>query len=538
MPKSRSRGSKLRTSVLSLPSTSSIMGTRIMTMSATSPLVGSRITHTSQENYVEVSSVLKKAPSSAKVDSIITGTNLSSDLNTPEIRFDDFAFLSDTVKHDDSVNTEEVLFHELENTNNNCSKGGDSLTEASSSIDKYSLLDMSPGIRDTLQGDQLEESMDLNDYTFGLNDSGYAENFDTVPLVYSQTSAITQHQPAVADLFINELGAPNYIKNEIAYSDSHPQLPWSPPQLLISDDDLNFTIPPDILEQMENLLPDPLSGENLLTDASQNATDLDMYLGTHGDMLSEVIEESGILSSDLEQFQFQEDQSSLAINDASSVLPASIQSQEEIVYRQSTSYLSGLTQTPREIDYNTVETLQRIETVEPSSSQVFHTHLPSQTSKPAAASKRHRRSTKKPVRFRDEYAAKEVISEESSDEEVKIKRPRNNKSVIRKQETFILKEEELEVFDTPSSLNNTFENSAKDLTEEEKYHRIRNLNNLASKRCRQKRKASLKQMEKQLDELQEKNENLRRKHDALLKLKERLQPFVYKVIAQGLSVKK
>jgi len=61
------------------------------------------------------------------------------------------------------------------------------------------------------------------------------------------------------------------------------------------------------------------------------------------------------------------------------------------------------------------------------------------------------------------------------------------------------------------------------LTDEEKYNRIRIMNNLASRKCRQRRKNDLKQTEIEIGELENKNKLLKAKEAELIKQRDRMK---------------
>lgn len=61
------------------------------------------------------------------------------------------------------------------------------------------------------------------------------------------------------------------------------------------------------------------------------------------------------------------------------------------------------------------------------------------------------------------------------------------------------------------------------LTEKQKYHRIRSLNNEASKRCRQKRKIKIKDLDVEEKELMKRNEELKEQHAEIERQRDRMK---------------
>ena len=75
-------------------------------------------------------------------------------------------------------------------------------------------------------------------------------------------------------------------------------------------------------------------------------------------------------------------------------------------------------------------------------------------------------------------------------------------------------------------------NCLNDLSNEEKYIRSRKQNNLASKRCREKRKANLEKMSDELKTLEERNKVLSDKVIKLTALRDEFQKFVNNFLFQ------
>lgn len=75
-------------------------------------------------------------------------------------------------------------------------------------------------------------------------------------------------------------------------------------------------------------------------------------------------------------------------------------------------------------------------------------------------------------------------------------------------------------------------NCIEELSYEEKYFRSRQQNNLASKRCREKRKAKYQEMGKELKILEERNKVLKDKVAKLTALRDQFKKFVNEVLFQ------
>jgi len=78
---------------------------------------------------------------------------------------------------------------------------------------------------------------------------------------------------------------------------------------------------------------------------------------------------------------------------------------------------------------------------------------------------------------------------------------------------------------------------ARGLTDEEKYRRTRKLNNLASKRCRDKRKGKLSELEVEEQQLREVNEDLKQKVAVLTARKEKMKALMEKVFTKSVQAR-
>lgn len=126
--------------------------------------------------------------------------------------------------------------------------------------------------------------------------------------------------------------------------------------------------------------------------------------------------------------------------------------------------------------------------------------------------RRERRCSKKPARFRDVIYLDEDMGTQVTD------------MVKHKPEETIASESSV----APTKRGNCL----KDLSNEEKYIRSRKQNNLASKRCREKRKANLGKMLDELKTLEERNKVLSEKVVKLTALRDDFQKFVNNFLFQ------
>ncbi|XP_071551410.1 uncharacterized protein [Panulirus ornatus] len=130
---------------------------------------------------------------------------------------------------------------------------------------------------------------------------------------------------------------------------------------------------------------------------------------------------------------------------------------------------------------------------------------------------RQRRSARKPVRFRDSDAFDESVT--TTDLNITVEYPGEQTG---SGDTTTRKEDKL---------------LQRELTDREKYHRIRVLNNEASKRCREKRKKTMKEMEEEMFTLEERNQKLKEKEAALRRLRDKLQAFVSEFFSKQFASK-
>jgi len=73
------------------------------------------------------------------------------------------------------------------------------------------------------------------------------------------------------------------------------------------------------------------------------------------------------------------------------------------------------------------------------------------------------------------------------------------------------------------------------LTDEEKYHRIRVMNNEASRKCRQKRKQKTQNMEQEITELEQKQISLKAREAELTKMRDRMKALYYEFLKRKMT---
>lgn len=534
------------------------------------------------------------------MDSILAGTDHMSELNTPDIKFEDFDFQGGkptSSYNRGNVNVESSPATLEPTVGVVCSQDDDSLlVEGPTTGAAYALFDMSPGSRDLLQAlspssqddlraDQHEQRINLEEYqepastlnvssdvttyndcifTNPIQELDYCMQETLIPVEGCATNPIQELDYCMQETLIPVGGCAQPAQLEML--DTHN----NPPQLSISEGDLEFSIPKNLLEQMESLFPEeqaiessPIQSSNVCT------TELDMYLGQQGfnsDLLSESLEQSGLLDDELESFVCED-----TCNDNfSKVHPNSLMPNSDVV-QPSRLLVNQTNIAPQVVQPNTVDLkpvslptevaepsafiltqdfLSTPVTIHPSSSATLHdetdfkTPFIVNTSSTGAVpktpvkkrqpqedttpeiypAKRQRRASRKPLRFRELYTDEDFTdsasNESFADQESQLWTDTSDIDI---------KNVDVDV-DAAGSSNISAKRrprgSVEELTEEQKYHRIRILNNEASKRCRLKRKATIKETEAQMEELENRNLQLREKHEALKQLKDKLQAFV------------
>ena len=73
------------------------------------------------------------------------------------------------------------------------------------------------------------------------------------------------------------------------------------------------------------------------------------------------------------------------------------------------------------------------------------------------------------------------------------------------------------------------------LSEEEKYHRLRIINNEASRKCRQKQKLKYLNMEQEIIDLENKQKSLKAKYAELIKAREKMKALYYELYISATS---
>ncbi|XP_064084735.1 uncharacterized protein LOC135200227 [Macrobrachium nipponense] len=521
-----------------------------------------------KKNHLQESSVLKENPLSLVMDSILTGTDLMSDLNTPDIKFEDFDFHSGNPTSSynrGNVNVESSRDAMEPSVGVVCNQDDDSLlVEAPTTGVAYTLFDMSPGSRgllealspstqEDLHADQQEQRINLEEY----QESASTLNVRSDVITYNDgifTNPIPELDHCMQETLIPVEDCPQPAQMEMLVTHNNP------PQLSISEGDLEFSIPQNLLEQMESLFPEEQAIESSLIQSSNVCTtELDMFLGQqdfNSDLLSESLEQSGLLDDELSSFVCEDtcndDFSNIHINslmpnsDAvqSSIAPQVVQPNTldlepvglpaEVAERSTFLLTKDFLSTPvtihpavsatfnNENDFKTTFIVNASSTGAVPKTPVKKRQHQEDTTPVINPVKRQRRASRKPLRFRELYTDEDFTdsgsSESFADQESRLWTDPSDIDI---------KNVNVDVASSSNvSARRRSRGSVEELTEEQKYHRIRQLNNEASKRCRLKRKLTVKQMEAQMEELVKRNLVLREKHEALKQLKDKFQGFV------------
>nr|XP_045620969.1 uncharacterized protein LOC123772086 isoform X1 [Procambarus clarkii] len=445
----------------------------------------------------------------AAVDNFIPGS--SSDLNTPEIKFNEKFSGTHTYSYSDSN-----MQVETETASSVGADFSNSLNSAPYPSSSMAFFDLSPPPADgNSQSDQVEDLFELDGSTTqcdSVKDSNCFISATSEPSLCRPKRLLSPSDFLVS---ASEQKSSTQVNtsstNFQPIFDPVPSMPWN-------DD---FEIPPDILEQMCKLLPD----SDLPDNGNPSSTELDMYLGEQ-DLLSGALDKAGILDqeefevappSEAERFA----KSELPTEGAKAISQVSIQQDQLNVPQGQTSghwlgsdsaekpelpsRMDGCNSMSRALKYETVEGFEVLVASPSPASGVSNESTASSSVGPIRGT-RQRRNSRKPLRFRDTVPCDDLgITQEM---ELPVASPSEPVATISGHTTRHGRRSLLE------------------LTEQEKYQRIRELNNMASKKCRQKRKATVKEMEEQLVTLKARNDQLKKKEANLRKLRDKVQMFV------------
>ncbi|XP_063604965.1 uncharacterized protein LOC134780267 isoform X2 [Penaeus indicus] len=399
-------------------------------------------------------------------------SHTSGDLNTPDIKLEDFTF--------DGTHEEPIHNDSMEVSSTSWNQDGDFFMgeQHSPPSDGTAYFDSSPG---ELQGD-LENRVCLTKYTMNKDTDGDALQptpVSTSGLLDTLASTTVNIDPCSAEsLPTSDTHCQNNGTGFVHNPSSHGQQHHNSSIPVSSTSDTDFEIPADILDQINNLLPDSLMEGDILGDnETATSTELDMMIGQETpDLLLGAIQNSG-LSHELDNLV----ESQIVKDEFQSEWASQFVTKEDLFTMDTALLLSPSTASP-----NRRAVVAPGEPSKPEQSSLSSPAMPSlKPDSTVLSGSRPRRTSKKPVRFED-HGDDAIVSMDTD-----------------------FSEEPVASTSTYTATGRRARQSLQNLTEKEKYHRIRHLNNEASKRCRQKRKLRIKDIEAEEKELLERNEMLK-----------------------------
>ncbi|XP_047478139.1 uncharacterized protein LOC125031443 isoform X2 [Penaeus chinensis] len=394
-------------------------------------------------------------------------SHTSGDLNTPDIKFEDFTF--------DGTHEEPIHNDSMEVSSTSWNQDGDFFMgeQHSPPSDGTAYFDTSPG---ELQGD-LENRVCLTKYTMNNDTDGDALQptpVSTSGLLDTLASTTVSRDPCSAESLPTsathcQINGTGFVHNPSTHGQQHhhSSIPVS------STSDTDFELPADILDEINNLLPDYIWGDN----ETATSTELDLMIGQEApDLLLGAIQNSG-LSHELDNLV----ESQIVKDESQSEWSSQLVTKEDPFTLDTALFLSPSTASP-----NGKAVVAPGEPSKPEQSSLSSPALLSlKPDSTVLSGSRPRRTSKKPVRFEDHSDDASVNMDTDFPEEPVASTSSYTVSGRRARQ------------------------SLQNLSEKEKYHRIRHLNNEASKRCRQKRKLRIKDIEVEENELLERNEKLK-----------------------------
>ncbi|XP_037798583.1 uncharacterized protein LOC119593698 isoform X1 [Penaeus monodon] len=407
----------------------------------------------------------------------------SGDLNTPDIKLEDFTF--------DGTHEEPIHNDSMEVSSTSWNQDGDYFMgeQHGPPSDGTVYFDSSPG---ELQGD-LEKRVCLTKYTMDKDTDGDA--LQPTPVSTSgllDTLASTTESTDPCSAVSLPTSATHFQINETDFGHNpsthgqqhHSSIP------VASTSDTDFQIPADILDQIDNLLPDSLIWGDNEVDTS---TELDMMIGQQApDLLLGAIQNSG-LSHELDNLV----ESQIVKGESQSEW--SFVTKEDPVPKDASALLSS----PSTASLNRRAFVVPGSPSKPGQPSLSLPTVPSlKPDSTVLSGSRPRRTSKKPVRFED-----------------------HGDDASENMDTDFL-EEPVASTSSYTVTGRRSRQSLQNLSEKEKYHRIRHLNNEASKRCRQKRKLKMKDIEAEESELLERNEELKRQLALVEKQRDRMKKLI------------
>ncbi|XP_042223996.1 uncharacterized protein LOC121867919 [Homarus americanus] len=477
----------------------------------------------------------------------------SCELNTPDIKFDEILD-GKTIYSFSSCNMEV-----------NCEPAHGCPTTLEDDSKSMVLFDLSPLPSVTSPQCDQEDQQDIcrEEQIMKPQDCiDVASDLSTLMPSTTNTLLCHPHPPLSPSDFLNSHERSSFTQDSGTVNLSAPFLSDAlPPQ----DLENNLEISPEIMEHINKILPHSLDIDEL----NANTTYLDMFLGNSDDLLNSAMQESGLLDTEMNNGlgrPCEGDASALPqlpTEGAKSVYqghdtPVN-QNSLSIESFLNTSHVTALSQT---VGTESVWPLQEPQISSPSVGEfegllapspcVESLVLPSTPLSSGAAGVAHsnistvrvtrqRRSSKRPARFRDTVPLDDCLTTDllGLDLTQESLEPLASTSGYT---TSPRKRKKSEALEEPLASTSGYTTSPKRtrqsntcLSEEEKYRRIRVLNNEASKKCRQKRKESMKDMEGTVVLLEEKNKKLKAKEAALTRLRDRFQSLVHETFTKRLK---
>ena len=141
---------------------------------------------------------------------------------------------------------------------------------------------------------------------------------------------------------------------------------------------------------------------------------------------------------------------------------------------------------------------------------------------PSTSTSKRQRTIQKPARYRD--TGEKYLSTSTSKRRKTAKKPARSTNTT----------ESLNKYQEPRSI---VEEKKIKLTDEEKYHRIRSMNNEASRKSRQKQKQKEINREQEINELEQKNTSLKSRETELTKMRDRMKALYFELLKRKVTPK-
>lgn len=441
----------------------------------------------------------------------------AADLNTPDIKLEDFTF-GGCPKETDHHGRPEVSSTSWDQGTDSCgnySIDGELHTPLSCEAD---LFDCGPG---ELQAHHLEERVSF-DFALGSDTDGGA--LQPCPVTTSGLPDCLATSLAVAPQTVATMGLSTTpflgtnISNTALTSLGHDH--FESDLGLDSSSVGEFSFPPGILELMDTVLP---AGTVLSGPAKEDqapSTQLDLQLVQEpvpaADLLTGALQESGLFP-ELEGLEAPSITGEIILDENSTVWSYEPNLQSPQYKRNFASLLS--TPSPSVPPATVIQPAPWAPSRPQIPLQQFSTPVQEEAATAGRSPNRPRRTSRKPLRF-EETVDHEAIASYG----MEVDPP----------------EEPLAStsgYTTTSGSGRRSRHSTENLTEKEKYHRIRSLNNEASKRCRQKRKVKVKDLAGEEKELMKRNAVLQEQQAAIERQRDKMKKLLNMLFMQAAKAK-